>query len=284
MRRIALVFLLTAVSLICIKSALAGVYFESEIHSNIDSDVQRSQTFISGTKMKNLINETYGWIVDLKKGKIFNFDLNDGTYYETSLDQMSEEFDALGAKVKIFSQLFVGRAEDEQIAKALKDHPEELDTFGDSKPPLGKEDDTQFQPVLKKIKKKKKVLNYECSLVRIDMGPNETQEFWITSQIPSAQEVLNFWKAYYRFSSDSLTKFTPLKNQFQAMALLDGFVLSRKTHIRSGQDTSFEEEENVVVVQDQQFSDDVFELPKDMTRIDGSMKNLLDMKFQRKDS
>lgn len=262
----------------------AGVYFESEIHSSIDPEVQKSETFVSGAKMKNVINDSYGWMIDLKEGKILDFDLKSGTYYELSLEQMSEELDAVGVQAKIFSQLFVGSKGDEQIAKELEDDPDELNAFGKSKPPMGKEIDQPFEPFLKKVKKKKKILDYDCSLVQVDMAPNERQEFWITNQISYGQEVLNFWKAFYRLSSTSIKKFDPLKKQFKVMSMMDGFVLNRKTQIQAGTRGSFEEEEKVVFVEDRQISDKVFELPQDIKKIDPPAGGIPVMQFQRKDS
>ena len=260
-------------------SAWAGVYFESEIHSSIDPEIQKTQTYISGAKMKALINGTHGYLIDLKVGKLWDFDLENKTYYTISLDQMGKEFNSIGSKMKIFSEMSTPpTAAEKELAKDLADDPDEINQFGDSTLPLGKEMENNFEPVLKKVKKKSKILGYDCYLVQVDLSSSERQEFWVTNQIPFTQEVLNFWKAFYRFSSQPINQFDPLKKHFDVMARLDGFVLYRKLRIQSGGGSPFEEVEAVRLVEDRRMDDDVFDLPKDLKAIE-----LFQAESQRKD-
>ncbi|MBI4971431.1 MAG: hypothetical protein HZC17_06295 [Candidatus Omnitrophica bacterium] len=219
-------------------SCWAGVYFESEIHSNLDPDIHKSQTFISGTKMKTLIDDSYGWIIDLSSGKLIDYDLSNKTYYEISLTDMSKEWEAIGVKMKsVESQ--------------------------------NKQQENVFVPVLKRVKKTKKIMGYDTSLVQVDLNQTESQDLWVTKQIPSTEEVLNFWRAFYRYSSSPLKQFEPLKRHFEIMSKLDAFVVLRKTQIHPpGVVGAFEEEEQVTKVEDRNFAADFFELPKDLQRKD----------------
>lgn len=219
----------------------AGVYFESETHSNIEPDVRKTQTFISGTKMKTLIDGYYGWVIDLQNGKLIDYDLHEKTYYEMSLTDMSKEWETMGGKMS-------------------------------SKEADGKEPEQPFVPAMKKIKKKKKIMDYECELLQVNISPNENQDLWVTKQIPFTEEVLHFWRAFYRYSSSPLKQFGPLKQHFEIMSKLDSFVMSRVTKIHAdGAPGAFEEEEIVVKVEGRNIGNDVFELPKDLQRKDSSL-------------
>ncbi|GEM_PF-3553318 len=259
----------------------AGVYFESEMRNSMDSEVQKTRTFISGTKIKILIDEAYGWIIDLKTSKLIDFDLQNKTFHETSIADMSDELDVIGAKMKIFTEMRQPTDADKRLADELEDTPNELTQFGNSEPPLGKEQEQPFQPILKKVKKKNILLGYKCYLVQIDLSPTERQQLWVSDQIPFAEEALNFWKAFYRNSSFSLKNFLPLKSHFEIMSRLEGFPLSRKAEIKAGGDP-YVEEETVTLIEDRNIADDIFSLPPDVQKTEpviwkqGFDKNLLD--------
>ena len=219
----------------------AGVYFESETHSNIEPEVRKTQTFVSGTKMKTMIDGYYGWVIDLSAGKLIDYDLREKTFYEISLVDMSKEWEEIGAKMS-------------------------------SREGENKEPEQPLIPEMIKVKKKKKILDYECSLLQVNMSPSEKQDLWVTSQIPFTEEVLHFWRAFYRSSSSALKEFGPLKQHFELMSKLDSFVMSRTTKIQApGLPGAFEEEEVVVKIESRNIGNDVFELPKDLQRKDSSL-------------
>ncbi|MBI4397691.1 MAG: hypothetical protein HY586_01025, partial [Candidatus Omnitrophica bacterium] len=72
-----------------LRSLQAGVYFESEFRSSVQEGVQKNQTYISGAKMKVLTDGKRGWILDLERSKLYDFDLENKTYYEISLQDIS---------------------------------------------------------------------------------------------------------------------------------------------------------------------------------------------------
>lgn len=251
--------------------AWAGVYYETEIRSNLDSAVHIEKTFISGTRMKTLVDDSHGWLVDLKAGKLWDYDLEAGTYYEISLNDMGKELDAVKSQIEVMTELY--HSDDEM--KRLKALDAEEPDF--EKTLLGKTPDKPFVPVLKKVKKKKKFLEYECSLYQVDLSDTHQQEIWVTSQIPFREEVTHFWNAFYRYAGTPLTQFPELKHHFELMSRLEGFILFRKTQIRSGSVFSYEEEETVLRLEEKNFSMEIFELPKNLKKVSGQT-------IQRKDS
>ena len=91
---------LTALFCLVPQFCFAGVYYESEIHSSIDSAVQHVKTYVSGTQMKTLVDDKQGWIINLKDQKLVDFNLENHSSSETSLRQFSSDIDPLGMGIE----------------------------------------------------------------------------------------------------------------------------------------------------------------------------------------
>ncbi len=248
--------------ILCPGLSYGDIYYKTEIQSSFETDKRIEETFISGTKMKTLINGTYGWLIDLKEGTILDYDLKEGTYTELTIEKFKENLNSLGEDMLGMSELYQNEEDLVEEKKVLEKTSGPVDSA-----PIGKLMSRDFQPLLKKVRKKKEINGEECYLINVDISRTQQQEMWVTEDLPYTQEVINFWKAFYRLSSDTLKSFPELKNHFQVLSQIDGFVMSRNITMQMGVDQTYKESELVKEVSQQSFDEDMFVLPKNLRKV-----------------
>jgi len=232
-------------------SANAGVYYKAIIQSNMDSDQRIEETYISGTKMKTLIDGEHGWLVDLAEGKMWDYDLKRGTYYVISFPEINRELDAFKKGVNQMDDL-----PDNEIAELLegetvRQNPKTPEVNGE----------------WKTTKKKKEINGQNCFLIQVDLSKNHYQHLWVTDDLPFVEEVRYFWSAFYRNVFGKLNAFPELKQQYQILSELPGFTMEKVTRIEAFQDQYYEEIEKVQVIEEKQFKESVFLLPPSLSEI-----------------